>query len=158
MTTVASADLTYNTVDIASGGLGTDKIIEEQKKQMGKIIRDYFMHIYNWQAWINKGDDMCATLSGIFCHCVLLEIGTEILFHRILPIYTGVDIKRSVIMTVFIVLTISLFVYIYKDLIKSKKYVVLRRETRYNGKRFKIRSLIIILLPLFYFILMVVIA
>ena len=87
---------------------------------MGKIIRDYFMHIYNWQAWINKGDDMCATLSGIFCHCVLLEIGTEILFHRILPIYTGVEIERSVIMTVFVVLALSFFVYIYKDLLKSK--------------------------------------
>ncbi len=119
---------------------------------MGKIIRDYFMHIYNWQAWINKGDDMCATLSGIFCHCVLLEIGTEILFHRILPIYTGVEIERSVIMTVFVVLALSFFVYIYKDLLKSKKYVVLRREARYNGKWFKIRSLMIILLPLFYFI------
>lgn len=101
---------------------------------------------------------MCATLSGIFCHCVLLEIGTEILFHRILPIYTGVEIERSVIMTVFVVLALSFFVYIYKDLLKSKKYVVLRREARYNGKWFKIRSLMIILLPLFYFILMVMIA
>ena len=63
---------------------------------------------------------MCATLSGIFCHCVLLEIGTEILFHRILPIYTGVEIERSVIMTVFVVLALSFFVYIYKDLLKSK--------------------------------------
>lgn len=151
--------LVYNVADIASGGFGTDQIIEEQKKKkMEQIIRDYFMHVYNWQAWINKGDDMCATLCSIFCHCVLLEIGTEILFHRVAPIYIGIHIERSVTMVVFIALTILLFIFIYKDLLKSKKYIVLRKCTRYNGTLFKIRSLVIVLLPLFYFILMIVIA
>lgn len=114
---------------------------------------DTFAYIHNWQAWINKEENVLYTFGGIAVLVIQLLYSSLILVSSICRKYLNKTIDQDILYDGLNILLILTLLYIYVAFIFKGRYKKFVYNDTYIGKRGRVKTIVIFIASFIYLII-----